>query len=82
MKYVLENNQWEVTYTDSEGNEHTFQHPTEVLDSVKYIETGNRYMMQITEETIREIFPTDSFTEERIEYMNSHGIIFGDVPTA
>ena len=80
MKYILNNNQWEVTYTDSQGTEHTFQHPIQVLDNVKYIETGERHMMDITEETIREIFPTDSFSEERLNYMNLNGIVFGDAP--
>ena len=78
MQYILQNNQWEITYTDSNNQNHTFYHPTEVLDTMVYTNTDNKVMMQITEQTVREMFPTDSFTEERINYMNEKGIIFGD----
>lgn len=78
MKYILENNQWEITYTDSNNQSHTFYHPTEVLDTIVYANTGDRVMNQITEERIKELFPTDSDTEEKMNYMNERGIILGD----
>ena len=78
MKYILQNNQWEITYTDSKGEEHTFFHPTEVLDTVVYANTGNRVMNQITEEVLNQMFPSDSKTEEIINYMKEKNIVFGD----
>ena len=78
MQYILQNNQWEITYTDSNNQNHTFYHPTEVLDTMVYTNTGNKVMMQITEEVIKHLFPTDSNTEKQVNYMNEKGFIFGD----
>jgi hypothetical protein len=78
MKYILQNNQWEITYTDSNNQNHTFYHPTEVLDTIVYANTGNRVMNQITEEVLNQMFPSDLKTEEMINYMKKRGIVFGD----
>jgi hypothetical protein len=78
MKFILKNNQWEVSYLDSNRVPHTFYHPTEVLDTTLYNETNEKHMTIITEEKLKEIFPSDSSTEQYVNYMKEKGIIFGD----
>ena len=79
MKFTLKNNQWEISYIDSQNNLNTFYHPTEVLNLLHYSETGGeRVMRQITEEVLNEMFPSDSKTEEMVNYMKEKNIVFGD----
>jgi len=78
MKFELKNNQWEISYTDSQNNLNTFYHPTEVLNLLIFSETGERVMRQITEEVLNQMFPSDSKTEEMINYMKEKNIVFGD----
>lgn len=78
MKFTLKNNQWEISYIDSQNNLNTFYHPTEVLNLLEFAETGQRVMRQITEEVLNEMFPTDLKTEETINYMKENNIVFGD----
>ena len=78
MKFTLKDNQWEISYTDSHNNINTFYHPTEVLNLLHYTETGERVMRQITEEVLNQMFPSDSKTEETINYMKDKNIVFGD----
>jgi len=80
MKFILKNNQWEVSYIDSNRNVHTFYHPTKVLNTLLYTETGERHMTQITEKELKEMFPSDASTEERVNFMKIKGIVFGDPP--
>ena len=93
MRFILKNNQWEISYLDSNRVPHTFYHPTEVLDTELYNETGVRHMIQMTEQKINQIFPTDSYTEGYINFMKEtaaltlsdgstfDGIQFGDAPS-
>jgi hypothetical protein len=78
MKYILKNNQWEITYLDSNRVPHTFYHPKEISDIDLYIETGERHMVQITEQKLKEVFPSDVITEEYLKSMD--GVMFGDAP--
>ena len=78
MKFILKNNQWEISYIDSNRTVHTFYHPTEVLDTTLYNETNEKHMTIITEEKLKEIFPSDISTEQYVNYMKEKGIIFGD----
>ncbi len=78
MKYILKNNQWEITYLDSNRVPHTFYHPKEVLNTTLYNETNEKHMTIITEEKLKEIFPSDIITEKYLKSMD--GMLFGDAP--
>lgn len=63
MKYILQNDKWEVTYVDSANIEQVFYHPTQIKNLPKYIEEGVTELLIIDEEKIKEIFSSDSITE-------------------
>ena len=69
MNYQLIDDTWLVSYTDSFGKNLTFRHPT-VLDK------SNSPVIQVDEPFIREIFSSDQVTEQIINYMKAHDIIF------
>jgi hypothetical protein len=70
MQYILQNDKWQITYIDSKGTTKTFFHPTYLCNSLNDL--------NITEQKIREVFPTDEFTENYINYMEKYDIIFDD----
>jgi len=71
MQYTYNNDLWEVSYTDSTGNTHTFFHPATLTRSPAGPQA-------VTEEIIKTAFPTDAETEEYVNYMRANGIKFDD----
>lgn len=71
MQYILQNDKWQVTYTDFNGVSHTFLHPTKLTKSVDG-------PIDVTEEKIKEVFPTDVITQNIIDYMKRNNGKFDD----
>lgn len=71
MQYVLNDDKWQVTYTDSNGVTKSFLHPTKITKSL----FGE---FEITEESIKNTFPTDEETDLIIQYMKKNNGKFDD----
>jgi hypothetical protein len=71
MQYVLTDNKWQITYTDSTGCDHTFLHPAVLTRSMNQ-------QQAVTEELMRSVFATDAATQRILDYMKEFDIKFDD----
>jgi len=71
MQYTLQNDKWKVTYIDSNNVTKTFYHPTKIFRS-SFGES------EITEESIKNTFPTDEETDFIIQEMKKYNGKFDD----
>jgi len=71
MQYIFNSDNWEVTYTDSNGSLQRFFHPTIINRSMNGPQS-------VTADMIQSAFPTDAETESYINYMRANDIKFDD----
>ena len=71
MQYQLIDYKWNVSYTDRTGATHSFWHP-------RTISRSQQGEQQVTEDMIKQAFPTDAETEDYVNYMRANDIRFDD----
>ena len=76
MQFKLKENQWEITYIDSNGNIQSFMHPTKIRNLAKFIETGDKEIIEITEDKLRTTFISDEVTENIVNSIKNEGGTF------
>ena len=74
MQYQLIDYRWNVSYTDRNGATHSFWHPKTIIRS--YLGP-----QEVTEDMIKQAFPTDEETEAYVNYMRANNITFDDEST-
>jgi hypothetical protein len=78
MQFTLKDNNWEITYVDSNGNSQSFTHPTKIRNLAKFIETNDKEIIEITEEWLNLTFISDEVTESIVNSIREEGGIFGE----